>query len=146
MKLTIFKKTLSESAVKVDLGSTEIETSELHDKKVINSIANKVHELGFPSQFAIATKASTGDKITYTFKMVGKKINEEIEYHQIDFEYELDQKSTIIIKKILSFHENNDADPDGDSYEELYDELTIDQFFIIAEFESDFTKVRGSLK
>ncbi len=146
MKLTIFKKALAESAAKVNLGSTEIDTIDLHDKKVINSIANKVHELGFPSQFAISTKASTGDKIEYVFNLYSKKINDEKEYHQLDFEYELAPITDKAVRKILAYHENNDADPDGETYDELYSELNVDQFFVIAEFGSDFTKVYGSLK
>lgn len=152
MKLTIFKeaKALNESkmlteSVQLHIGSGHGLTAEtLHNKKIIDQIADEIHDEGFPSSFTINVKVSTGDTIPYVFELDDKYINESKHHHQVIFNYAIDMTTNKKIRAILKKAQEDESDVDGEKADELYDELKVDSITVFAEFAKSFSKIYGS--
>jgi hypothetical protein len=149
MKLTVFKKKptrLAESVV-IKLGSQhELDAADLKNKKIIDMIANEVHEKGFPDKFTLRVSVSTGQQLDLTFALYSKKINKQSGWHQLAFQYDIEHDSYLKIRALIKHAQQDPSDPDGEKADDLADELSIDAITVYADFEKEFTKVFGSTK
>ena len=105
----------------------------------LNSLANDLHEQGFPDKFSLTLETSYGDTIPVTFNLEHKEINDNPHWHMVTFVYELDSASSKKIHEIIMGAEN--ADEDGEKFDRLSDELNVDTITVIAEFGKEFKKV-----
>lgn len=152
MKLTIFKeaKALNESkmlteSIQLNIGSGHGLTAEtLHNKKIIDQIADEIHDEGFPASFTINVKISTGDTIPYVFELDDKYINDSKHYHQLAFCYAIDMTTNKKIRALIKKAQEDETDVDGEKADELYDELKVDTIVVWAEFAKSFSKIFGS--
>lgn len=152
MKLTIFKevKALNEAkmlteSVQLNIGSGHGLTAEtLHNKKIIDQIADEIHDEGFPSSFTITVKVSTGDTIPYVFELDDKYINDNKHHHQLAFSYAIDMTTSKKIRALLKKAQEDETDTEGEKADELYDELKVDSIVVFAEFAKSFSKIYGS--
>lgn len=145
MKLTVFAQQINEDASTINL-SKSFEADMLNDSKMLDQLAEKLQGQGFPEKFVLPVKLSNGAELTLEWELYEKAINENKSRHHVTFTYEHTRETTIKIRQILKQAEKDDEDTDGEKYDKLSDELSVDMFHVIAEFADKFTKVYGSTK
>lgn len=113
--------------------------------KDVNRVANKIQEAGFPTIFSL-TLITTGDKsFNFDYELIQKEINDDNNWHQLIFTYEITSESYVKLKQIRDDLEDS-LEAGKDDVEDELDELTnIHTFSIFGEFKNEFTKVYGEL-
>lgn len=146
MKLTVFAKQLNEDAQQISI-SKSLEADMLGDRKMLDLLAEKIQNQGFPEKFSLPVKTSTGVEIVFTYELYEKSINEDKGHHTITFTYEHTRDTVVKIRTMLKDAEKNDDDKDGEAFDKLADELNVaDIIHIMADVSDKITKVWASNK